>query len=162
MFHPARIREKLAEFFLRHAADFSCLVEQDTPVARCPRIQCHYILCHGYPSHTFRWSYYTIFLRRFVIFCFLWMGFQFMIFIKDPADISSAGSSRFFLFFFVILKADNRPEYVPPRYNCRSLPPLPHCISSHAAVCPCCRIKDTARCLRYVYAMRSVSDDPAE
>ena len=47
MLHPARLREVLHEFLLRHTADFTSAVEQNTTVACGTRVQCHHILCHN-------------------------------------------------------------------------------------------------------------------
>ena len=44
--HPARLWKILAEFPLSHAAHFSPLIKQDTPVACGSRIQRHYIFSH--------------------------------------------------------------------------------------------------------------------
>ena len=46
VFYPAGFRKMLLEFPLCHTAHFSLLIEQDTSVARCPRVQCHHILSH--------------------------------------------------------------------------------------------------------------------
>ena len=44
--YPARLREVLGKLSLRYAAHLTFFVEQDTSVAGCPRVECHYILCH--------------------------------------------------------------------------------------------------------------------
>ncbi len=49
MLYPARLREILCELLLCHGAHLTLLVEQDTPVTGCTRVECHYILCHINP-----------------------------------------------------------------------------------------------------------------
>ena len=44
--YPARLREILGKLPLSYAAHFTLFVKQDTSVAGCPRVECHYILCH--------------------------------------------------------------------------------------------------------------------
>ena len=44
--YPARLREVLGKLSLRYTAHLTFFVEQDTSVAGCPRVECHYILCH--------------------------------------------------------------------------------------------------------------------
>ena len=44
--YPARLREILGKLSLRYAAHLTFFVEQNTSVAGCPRVECHYILCH--------------------------------------------------------------------------------------------------------------------
>ena len=45
--NPARVRKILCKFLLRHTADMSLLVKQNTSAAGCPGIKCHHILCHA-------------------------------------------------------------------------------------------------------------------
>ena len=46
MLNPARLWEKLCEFFLCYAAHLPFFIEKNTSVTCCSCIKCHYIFCH--------------------------------------------------------------------------------------------------------------------